>query len=86
MGKPKPRERDLFVTRQEIEALSIECACGARTEITYEGVIQDGAKCAQCGGPIERPDAVQRFGDFVRSMGTTGDVRIRVRLLRRPPL
>lgn len=86
MGKPKLRERDLFVERQEIEGLSLECQCGARTEITFEGKLHDSAVCSQCGEPIARREAAQLFGDFLRSMGTTRDVRIRVRLLKRLPL
>lgn len=86
MGRPKPRERDLFVERQEIEGLSLECQCGARTELTFEGKLQDGAACLQCGEPIARRETARLFVDFLRSMGTTRDVRIRVRLLRRLPL
>lgn len=87
MGKPKPRERDLFVGRTEIEGLSLEChECGARAEITHDGELREDAACPQCGEPIGRREMARLFRDFLRSMGTEREVRIRVRLLKRLPL
>lgn len=86
MGKARPRKRDLLVEPLEIEGLSLECQCGARVEITWEGKLAEGATCPQCGRPVERRESAELFHAFLRSMRGTRDVRIRVRLLKRLPL